>query len=805
MGLLRKIRRMSKRWEATAAKTNRRKAVIEPLEPRLLLSADFAAGATDALADGLDLFDNHLDSFLGGEDLLGERVPMLATVEIDDDGNMTYEAPTIDDLFTVPVDANGDGEINPFTFPLDNSDDDESILSILDTDTEGSPGYGQVDVGEFLEGWFFDPATDWLHDVGLGYRTDDFTDFLKGNVFNNLDQHLSDLSGIYVIDFEIIDAMVWDFTQDPDAQVSFSVGFELSITQSLPIDLGLEADALKLQPFTGSPYEAELPTVPVTSTLNFGFDFGVLTGGQTPGEIDAYDFFIRKADTLALNVTAGDTGMDFNLNIGFLGAEVVDGSLDMEANVNAYLRDPDDPNVLGLYDSQSGVEHTDGTITGAHLTDPDLAHEAGFFLRIGNIGINTPVTVADNDRTIFDDGNRTNTNDLLDDVNAGLEAAGLDGVVSAAFGGNQLTFSLPDVDPTKIGFDNEVIGNGSMEANSLSSILGYPTPQDVSFLLSVDGAIPKKLEFTVNPNTFVSDPTPSQPNSGDEIYVISTADILTALNGALTAAFGSSVTASDGDSDHYIELSASGKSLEISKTLTLDAGVTYGELDGYDPEDLFFASKGAASHVDLNLPIRVFPGLKNPLTGLDWNPEDVIIRGSFSPFDSDSAVAEYNETEHRFDLNFEYYPTIDNQDTYVDPSTVTSPSDEIQLINMAELLNFNLITSESMIGLLTGLGTALQQMADSGLFATYDIPSADASWSDLLNYSDPDTVAFSGLIDVGLIYDTKGDGIDAWDAAVNDEDKLLRRIVDGEEVYLLPIFVTAQGIDDAGNYGLALA
>ena len=40
MGLARQIKRLQKRREEAAAKKRRRKAFLEPLEPRLLLSAD---------------------------------------------------------------------------------------------------------------------------------------------------------------------------------------------------------------------------------------------------------------------------------------------------------------------------------------------------------------------------------------------------------------------------------------------------------------------------------------------------------------------------------------------------------------------------------------------------------------------------------------------------------------------------------------------------------------------------------------------------------------------------------------------
>ena len=102
--------------------------------------------------------------------------------------------------------------------------------------------------------------------------------------------------------------------------------------------------------------------------------------------------------------------------------------------------------------------------------------------------------------------------------------------------------------------------------------------------------------------------------------------------------------------------------------------------------------------------------------------------------------------DDRFDLNFTFNPEIPvpQQDAQVALVTSASLIEEVQLVNMAELLNFNLVTAESMVGLIMGLGTALQEMANSGLFAGYDIPFADAAWSDLLNFFDSDKAALSG-------------------------------------------------------------
>ena len=48
--------------------------------------------------------------------------------------------------------------------------------------------------------------------------------------------------------------------------------------------------------------------------------------------------------------------VNFHLNIGFLGADVVNGDIDFTAVVNTTLLDPDSPHVLGFTTDQYGVE-----------------------------------------------------------------------------------------------------------------------------------------------------------------------------------------------------------------------------------------------------------------------------------------------------------------------------------------------------------------------------------------------------------------------------------------------------------------
>jgi len=364
---------------------------FEGLEPRVLLSADLAPETASAMALGLDFLGARVDDFLTGDAAFDQRVPLLLKVTQDEDQEIISEAPTVGDLLTVPVDANGDDVTDQDFFPFD---DDEATLDGLDTN-----GDDVVDAGEFLNGWFFGPLTDFLNTHPA--TTGDVIDFIEGNGFPypGLDQQLTQLFGSsYFVDFDVINAQVVDTTENPDAEATIAVGFELTITRQMPLDLGLEADGLKLSAFTGDSLDPDPVNVPVTSTLSFGFEFGVFTGGQDAADINAGDFFVRKADPLLVSIVAHDGDLDFNFNVGFLGAQVVNGNLDMQADIATALKDPDDPIVLGFTDDQHGVESTSGVVTADEaVPSANLDHEVGFFLRIGNVGITTPVTVGDND------------------------------------------------------------------------------------------------------------------------------------------------------------------------------------------------------------------------------------------------------------------------------------------------------------------------------------------------------------------------------------------------------------------------
>jgi len=479
----------------------RHKVLFEALEPRILLSADLMPGAADALADGLDRFDDRLEGFLDGngqvaeEVLLNTHLPFLLQVQETSEG-AEQVAPTIGWLFALEVDRNGleDGGI-------------DGTLNELDQ-AHGN-GDGVVDAGEFIQGWLFDPAKSLLNGINdSDPSTNYLTSYLKTQLEAGTYDHALDLGNGTIITFTIgtiddqsdglDDPVTGTIEHVPAGNVAWYIPFQLKVSQNLAIDLGLEADAFKLVPFDRAQYDSNgemvTPTIPVDATIDFGFTFGVNTGGQNLSgqELTAADFFIRSADDLSVSITSDDPAFDSLLNIGFLGAEITNGTIHFQADVITELVDPDSPDVLGFTEGQYDFRY-DGTITAMQaIPEADLDHAAQFTLRIGNLGIATEVTVADHNRTLLDDGDRTNANDLLDDVNAALAAASLDDLITASITAeNKLQFTLVSTSGTPLGFANESFGVGSIAATPDGDSSQYEYLDDQVFLLSVGGGLPQ--------------------------------------------------------------------------------------------------------------------------------------------------------------------------------------------------------------------------------------------------------------------------------------------------------------------------
>jgi hypothetical protein len=160
MSLARKIRREQEKREEGPVKKKRPKAIIEPLEPRLLLDATLqTAGVAAAISSGLDQFENKLDSFVDTDALLDTCIPLIVRNEGTDLTSLKSIAPSLQELLSVDTDINRDGFVgaNPnhdIPFDIVNA---ENALKAFDSDQNGN-----VDILELLGAKFFDRITTYL-------------------------------------------------------------------------------------------------------------------------------------------------------------------------------------------------------------------------------------------------------------------------------------------------------------------------------------------------------------------------------------------------------------------------------------------------------------------------------------------------------------------------------------------------------------------------------------------------------------------------------------------------------------------
>jgi Ca2+-binding RTX toxin-like protein len=108
-------------------------------------------------------------------------------------------------------------------------------------------------------------------------------------------------------------------------QVKFSLDFQATETTATSLkSLGAQADQLGIRLDPGT-------KVSVTTSLNFNFTFGV---DQTPGLTAAKAFFLSApAGGLSASVAINAANINSAINIGFLGAQTSNGSIQMNAQV----------------------------------------------------------------------------------------------------------------------------------------------------------------------------------------------------------------------------------------------------------------------------------------------------------------------------------------------------------------------------------------------------------------------------------------------------------------------------------------
>ena len=472
-----------RRWMRPAAKPAlvkppfRRKLLFEALEPRVLLSADItSAGVADSLNSGLHQLQDKLGSFIQADTLLNTALPLITRV-VGNPGDTHTVAAKITDLFNLASDVNGDGTISGAI---------EISLQALDKNADGT-----VDFGEALGGKFTDRiGTDFLGNIS-GKTPAQFISFL-----DNLDGTTGPLS-----------LRVDNVTDQTNAnQVGFEFDLNLSFSSTLPIDLGTKADSLGLN------LSANLG---VQAALSMHLGFGVLTSGEAPAA-NGSDFFL-KTGAVTASVTGDINSLNAGINIGFLGAQIQNGSVHLSAGVKGTLADPTAPTNLGFTEAQfgttagSGVALVAANAPGAFKLD----RNAEFALKVGT-GDTRQVRV-----TVAATADNTAIEGLVADVQAAIDAAGFASPVTAGSSAGKLTLTTNAA--SGLYFDSKL--SGTDLAGSLGSILTsgvVPTSHvDVNLPIKVSAGI-AGMSLPVIPLSFSGDPfsagTPGTDTQGNSRF-----------------------------------------------------------------------------------------------------------------------------------------------------------------------------------------------------------------------------------------------------------------------------------------------
>lgn len=267
--------------------SDRCSAVMEPLEPRLLMSADFPL-----LAGGLDSLDDALKEHFFSDDLFFKPLPGIALSETVDTQTQSF-APTLLDLFLV----------DKTKLPTDPTVAGFALHGFVGADN-------QISLDEWLTKGVFDKASDYLNDAANAAKTNaEFAGFLS----SGLDFDYSSSLGLK------LDATA-TFTE---ASNSFDLTFIFEHTLKTALDLGVNAEQLGIS--------LDFSDVAVKTALDVNLDFKVVSDSATP----ANKWFEFKFDKIQARTEASADLTGATISFGFLDATVGNAASGQEVMLTA--------------------------------------------------------------------------------------------------------------------------------------------------------------------------------------------------------------------------------------------------------------------------------------------------------------------------------------------------------------------------------------------------------------------------------------------------------------------------------------
>jgi Ca2+-binding RTX toxin-like protein len=809
---------------------DKRGAVMEVFEPRLLMSADAVlAGSQDAIMDGLTAAADEIGALITENTLFDNYVPGVLVIQGSGE-DATEVSPTLEQALRMTADVSvtqgpGVGSFNTFDYSgatdnlvaryeyltsdfsspggngavlfLGSDGVNELVLRAIDIDNNSTVSLEEAfkvlvvgQISSFL-------ANTTPSDVdGLATTVEDFLD---GDLLLNNFGVPDSVDDFFSIDVNA-PSTVGNYDSDTGT-LQWDMDFSLTMHSLERFDLGYEADQLgiALDPSDplNNPGVVSTPTkVDLQRTIQFdSFIFGLRDADSAP--VDSGDFFfaVPGANNMRLGVgftnPTGDNALTgANINIGFLGATITAGTATLDMDTLGTAVDPSNPDALGFSLTQQGVAQLSGTLLadGAPvLADLDAA-DIEFSLKVG-----TGLTVLPTPITLDNAATNNTIGEIVTSLNTAINNASSDlgSIVTATNVGGKVQLSLVSSNASPLGFANEQGGGPGqtvLTAANVSTLIGQAAAgQQVSFLLSLGGRVPKLVTVTgiqndsAGPDGLTGDAAKDADNN-----TISAVTLRNALANAL-GIFGGEVTASvvGVGADRVLRLDGTGEVLEISHTLTLDTieQITIEEL-GLGQVFQVAADPNASFHVDLAIMAK--SGLTN-VGGGNYSPSGTI-KVDINPF-GDGPDVGGDDDVGTFTVDDNGTATTSDDAVRATFALTDTTGDLLKggVSDMQTMLDFNVISAADILGIVNQLGNYVERLGGTDLLQAFDLPFGDTSLADLLNFKD--------LIQDTLLIDDLDDG-PTKSGAEEDVARLLEWIGPAGQEKLIARFGTAQQLEE---------
>ncbi|MES2098682.1 MAG: LEPR-XLL domain-containing protein [Pseudomonadota bacterium] len=782
---------------------------FETFEPRVLLSAD--TGIDTGVTVGLAAIGAELSQLLTADDtsisteMFDSFVPGIL-ISQGSGADRVEISPTFRQVMSIEVDIDHDGKIPtqlsayvPAANDLDNrfeyvrdtpnffasaEQKTEAALRAMDLNSDG-----RVSLDEAFKVIVVGQIESYLQDnpIGGGSSSDNqdaadtLADFLDGGLLVGLGVP-SNVDDLVTLDVGIV---VGDYDADTHTLSWAMHDLAFGLTEIDTFDLGYQGDQLGILLDPDAATEADRTQIAVNRTLTFSnFTFGFRGAGDSGDAVANADFFFATPGGVTLAVAADSTGNDIDaafatVNVGFLGTTVTSSSMTLDMAALGTAIDPSSAVAFGFTGAQLGALQSGGVITAANTPDATRlgAADIEFTIKIGTAPLMVPIKL-----TVDTSPSNTSIADLVTAVNSAIAGnAALDAILQASDAGGKLRIALTDTDNdvTQLGFLAQQGGLATtLTAGSASSLIGAAAPgTPLTFLLGRGGAVPKLVSVTVT-----NDPLGPDGLSGDaakdaDNNTVSLASLKANLQSALNAAFGAgAVTVGDNGSGR-LTLNGNAQVLEITHSLTVDTveQITLAELQG--PAQSFeLAADANASYVaELNLTAK--DGLELSGSATAYAPTGTI-SVDVKPFTSDIVGKKLDDGTNNFKASYTLTDGTANADNNLNSGTS----------EMQPMLDWNVIGPADILGTINQIGNWAERLAGTDLLQAFDLPFADVTLGDLLNFKD--VIADTLLLDDGDDGATK-----PGTTGVADVQRLLKwALVNGQQ-QLIARFATAQQLE----------